>query len=145
MNGFDLNSLILEIVSDHELLTAKDRTSCSVRGWTALKFGQWIMNLSRLHDLVKSILISELTVRIVYTVLVIFPGDLSEVLCLGTILFHVFSSCISKEFWSKWTFAFASHLNIFLEEICKRILTVIEKGFKTSCKHLFKAKCHYTL
>jgi hypothetical protein len=45
VDSFDLNRLVLKVVSNHKFLTANDGAPGTIRSWAALKLGERIMDL----------------------------------------------------------------------------------------------------
>jgi len=81
----------------YKIFITNNSSSSSIRSRTALKLGEWLQNSLRIHNFFESVFILELAVRIVDTMKVIFPSNLSKMFFLGAILSHVLNTCLSKE------------------------------------------------
>ena len=88
------------------------------------------MDLRRIHDLLKRVLVSELTVRIIDAVTMIFLSDLREVLWPGTVSLHMLKTSISKQRRRNWALGFATQLSGLLSEWSYRISAIGEELFK---------------
>lgn len=119
--GQYLNCLVLEFVREHELLGANYGAGGSVRGRTALQFGQRLMNFWTVHNLLQTVDVAKLTVRIVCTMPVILLRNLRKVLFSRSVLLHMLSAGVSKQLRSYGCRLHATNLCILDHEVFERI------------------------
>ena len=70
-----------------------------------------------LHDLIKGVNVSELTVRIRCTVAMVLLSNLGEMNSFRSIFLHVLTSCIAEESNRKWTIGRAIFLIVNPPEV----------------------------
>ena len=105
------------------------------------------MNHRSFHNLVESINISELTVRIVDTVTMVLLGYFREVDWLCAIVFHMLNSSVAEKPGGKWAVTLAIEFLVDKVKLCERGAPITERSRQGTPVHFLESQgqCTFNL
>lgn len=100
----NLDSLSLQFVLSDKAFAGDDATGRAVGGRAALELCEDAVDYRRVLDLVQSVLLLELRVRVVHGMFVVLVGDFCKMLGFRTVALHVFFAGVAEKLccWRGW-------------------------------------------
>lgn len=142
----DEDGLGLEVWSGiEEVLGNQDSGSSTIRGWAALKLGEWRKDHWCVHDLLLGVNILELGVWVALGVLVVDASDLCEIWSLSSVLLHVLTTCVSEHLGCAWGVGDTAGLGHHTASGAGRVLAVVPERLERSWVHLLESNNHHAV